>query len=113
MRPDNVVPLGQYLSWPVIDRRLLRRGDFPFQGIDPFIDAGPTMKSGIRSCPTNEVQHGLITHQRFSRPVFADVTEHVMFNPIPLRRPRRIVRYTDDDPKLVRQSLQFYLPRPV
>src|ERR1700719_1124959 len=101
MRPDNVVPLGQYLSWPEIDRSLLRFGDFPFQGVDPFIDAGSTMKSGIRSCPTNVVQHGLITHQRFPRPVFADVTEHVMFNPIPFRRPRRIVRHTEDDPKLV------------
>ncbi len=71
------------------------------------------MKSGIRSCPTNEVQHGLVTHQRFPCPVFANVTEHVMFNPIPFRRPWRIVRYTDYDPKLVRQSLQFHLPRPV
>src|SRR5271155_4949493 len=36
-----------------------------------------------------------------------------MFNPIPLRGPRRVVRNTDDDPKLIRQSLQLHLPRPI
>lgn len=55
MRSNDIVPLGQHFSWSEIDQRLFCLRDFPFQGVDPFIDAGSTMKSRIRSCPTNEV----------------------------------------------------------
>ena len=70
-------------------------------------------KAGRRVRGANQRHDYLVAFQRFSTPRSRDMTEHAVFDLVPLAGPRWKVAYFDLHGKFVCESLQFVLPEPV
>src|SRR6266705_3153248 len=86
MWANRVIPIGQHRPSLQADRCLFLRAYFPAYRVFVFIQTGATMEPRVRARCPNMLQHQLIAHQGFSRPVGTDQAEHAMVDWIPLRR---------------------------
>jgi len=81
-------------------------------GIFACVQPGLDLQSGFGFGVANQVYDHLVTGQRFPTPVRRDMTEHTMFDLVPLAGAGR--KMTDRQAKtgVVGQSLQGHLPQP-
>src|SRR5258707_15467738 len=113
MRVDRVVQLGPYAT-PLQAQACDVLGCYAaLCRILLLVQAGTARKPRRRPCRAYVFQDRLVADQRRAGPVGADLTEQPVFDRVPLRRPGGIVGHRDDQPELVRQLLQRYLPPPL
>src|SRR5437762_601200 len=64
----------------------------------------------VRTSPGDQIHHRLVTDQRLSLPVQANIAKHPVLDLVPFTSPRRVVTYSDRKSKLVGELLQVVLP---
>lgn len=90
----------------------LFRRDGDSRLINRRIQIGLTTKASGRDGRADEIEHGVVTLQRVTRPVGTHQVEHAMLNKIPFRRAGGIMRDRDNQTELVSQTLQANFPEP-
>src|SRR3984957_455356 len=113
MRANRVVPMRQNGTPLKSDGGLLFCRNLRATVVIASIQASATMEAGVRSRGADVLQHHLVTHQWFTRPVRADQAKHAVIDRIPLRRSGRKMRHGDRQIELIREFLQCQLPFPL
>ena len=108
---NTVVPFAVELVWRELDRGQFSIADFDPFGIRPLIQRRLDFQPALGLGRPNELNDHLVTHEWPPAPVLRDVTEHSMFDLVPLARPRGEVTHADLKSQFIRQALQLHLPQ--
>ena len=74
------------------------------------VQRGLDRQAGFGFGIANQVHYHLVAGQRFATPVRRDMTEHAMFDLVPLAGPRRKVADRKAKTDVVGQALQSHFP---
>ena len=109
----RIIPLGVHLMRGHLQLRHSGVRDFDASGVHFGIQHGFDPQAGLGPRGTDQIDDGLVAHERLALPIEADEREQPMFNLVPLAGPRGVVTDRDGDAQFVRQLLQVELPGPI
>ena len=85
---NTVVPFAVEFVWRELDRGEFSVADFDPFGIRPLIQRRLDFQPALGRGRPNKFNDHFVAHQGPPAPVLRDVTEHSMFDLVPLARPR-------------------------
>ena len=114
MRFDGVVPiLAMELGRHEVDCPQVLLAYRDTGRIAVVVEFGSDREAGIRGGIANQVNDDFMVDQRPTAPIFRNVAEHPMFDLVPFVGAGRKVTHVDRHARLVRELLQFHLPKPI
>src|SRR3990172_9153671 len=102
---DRIVPIAVERIWLDFEFRHLLIRHFDSTGVMPSVQRGANTQAAFRRGVTYEIHNHPQRLQRLATPVLGDVTEHLVFDLVPLAGAGRKVADANAQPGLVRELL--------